>query len=113
MRGYSVQLGWPLRPSEKQKSFTSNIPTFRESLGLGTPGSLWGWAFQGVSAVGHFRESLGALHGLQGLWGWALLVFLSRVPGEGRVEFKIQQPHTEGGEKHPQVEPRKSLGLGV
>ena len=26
---------------------------------MGTPGRLWGWALQGDSGVGHFRETLG------------------------------------------------------
>ena len=37
--------------------FTSNIPTLsRDTLGLGTPGTLW---VRGHSAVGHSRETLG------------------------------------------------------
>ena len=31
----------------------------RQTLGLGTPGSVWGWALQGDSGVGHSRETLG------------------------------------------------------
>ena len=45
---------------------------------MGTPGSLWGWALQGVSAlqladsgVGHSNEAL-RLGNSGRLWGWAL-----------------------------------------
>ena len=89
----------PPRKKETKKYFTSNIPT------LALQG-LWGWALQGDSGVGHFRECLGlgtpvktpgslwgwALSGvsgwaLQGLWGWALQESLGwalqRVSGVG------------------------------
>ena len=119
--------------------FTSNIPTLR---GLGTSGSLWGWALQGVSGVGHSREVSGvghfrslwgwALQGVSGLgisgslgnpgvsgfahsrrlgtpgslWGWGWALQLESLGEEfrarRRVEFKIEQPHTEGGEKRKQ-----------
>ena len=50
----------------------------RDALGLGTLGTLWGWALQGQSRVGHSRDTLGTLwgHSAAGppetLWGWAL-----------------------------------------
>ena len=55
-------------PSPK-KCFTSNIPTLSwwrySGVGhsrdrLGTPGTLWVWALQGDSEVGHSREALQA-----------------------------------------------------
>ena len=56
----------------------------RETLGLGTLESFWGWALQGNSGVGHARETLGlgqeslntpglGTPGVSGLGlGWAL-----------------------------------------
>ena len=58
----------------------------RDTLGLGTPGTLWGWALQGDSGVGHsskvghFRNTLGlgtprVWHSTKngaGHWSWAL-----------------------------------------
>ena len=43
----------------------------RETLGLGTPGTFWGWALQeGDSGAGHSRET-GVGHSRR-LWCWAL-----------------------------------------
>ena len=60
----------------------SGVGHARETLAMGTPGSLWGWALQGVSGVGYSRETLGLGWALQGdslwvwgtssFWGWAL-----------------------------------------
>ena len=43
----------------------------RDTLGLGTPGTLWGWALRGHSGVGHSRETLGL--GTPGDWGFGIL----------------------------------------
>ena len=51
----------------------------RQFLGLGTPGSRWGWALQGGSRSGPGRGE--------------------EFRAKRRVQFKIKLPHTEGGEK--------------
>ena len=53
-------------------------------LRLGTPKSVWGWARQGVSEVGHSKEFLGfafSLQGESGVSGWALLGTPGRLSG--------------------------------
>ena len=89
--------------------FTSNIPTFREPLGLGTPGSLW---------VGHFRQCLGL--DISGAWallslgGWAL----QEVSGVGhRESLGLGTPESFCSWALQGVAldwpSRKSLGLGT
>ena len=60
----------------KQRHIDSdkNFSVFAYNWGLGTPWSLWGWALQGVSGVGHSRQfvGLGTAGSLRSLWGGAL-----------------------------------------
>ena len=88
--------------ASKRNYSTVNIPHLRDLH--------WGWALLGVSAVGHFRGDSGVGHSRETLeesLGWALQgVFGVRESlgvdrARRRVEFKIEQPHTEGGEIYP------------
>ena len=74
-------IGASARPPENYRTVflrTSPPSLGRDTLGLGTPGTLWGWELQGHSGgwalhfgVGHSRHTLGL--GTPGtFWGWAL-----------------------------------------
>ena len=82
-----------------------------DTLLLGTPGILIGWALQGYSAVGHCRDTLRlGTAGILGGWAlqgylvvghcrdtWWLVTKVSFQSGEDNIYLKIEQPHCEGG----------------
>ena len=75
-----------------------------DTLRLGTIEILCGRALQGYSAVGHRRDTLRALLGYSVIghcWDTLQLGTAIRLwAGEDNIDFKIEQPHCEGGEEY-------------
>ena len=89
---------------------TSKPSLRRDTLGLGTPGTLWGWALQpqGDSGVGRTRQTLGL--GAPNTVGLGTPGRLSRDTGVGRSRSGLGTPETLCGWALPGEE--KSSGRG-
>ena len=71
---------------------TSKPSLRRDTLGLGTPGTLWGWALQTQWGWALQGDSLGH-------WGWALQVWVGRSRNTLRVGHSRARTRVLGEEK--------------
>ena len=92
------------------------LRTSPPTVGLGTPGTLWGWALRGHSGVGHSKENLGL-----GIGGDSFGVGHSRetlgvgTPGTWTLVWALQRD-SKAGHSRDTLElgtPSDTLGLGT
>ena len=100
------QPGGRCRVRTQYKLFCFEHPD--RDLDLGAPGSLWGWALQGISGVWHFRESL-----VESLWGWALQGVSRGRPGEEKSSGRGEELSLKSNNPTPKVWNKKNAEQSI